>query len=576
MPQTGRDRLGELLKRLDGRGYPAYRNLEGSYPFERWTLSIDRVQGDPFAAPSRLSARVTLDATGFPGDTFGGRSREIALRDLIARQFVDACRRIPKESRGSGNSGWIAIERPGQEILDTSAVVLTEGHLEARFTAGLPAYGRRIAGRAAEEMLCVEIPRIVEGSLFFSAYDRDRLHRHVLTCEDACAIRSQLPSLGLVAFVADGAILPRRSGVDDRPMERTRAVPFESPPSLRVRVNTPNSGEVTGMGIREGVTLIVGGGFHGKSTLLFGIERGVYDHVPGDGREFVIARGDAVRIRAEDGRRIEKNDVSPFLTNLPFMADTSEFSTDDVSGSTSQAANILEAMEVGTSLLLIDEDASATNFMIRDHRMQELLHKDLEPITPFIDRVRQIYAEHGVSTILVIGGSGDYFDVADTVVCMAEYRPVDVTGRARSIAEKYRSERRFEGTMAFGPVQQRAPLPGTFDPGRGRRPVKIAIRDRWTIAFGREAIDLSAISQLVHAAQTRAIGFAMLHAVRFMDGATPLRRVIDLMMGDLADKGLDALRPGRHGDLAAFRRQELAAAINRLRTLEVRNLNQRQ
>lgn len=570
MVMIGRDRLRELLHHLDGKGYPAYRELLGRYSFGLWELWIDHVQGDPFASPSRLRARVPLRHAGFPPDTMSSRSRQIALRDFIARRFAAACEELPKGSRGSGRSGRIAMERPGQEILETTAVVIADGHLEARFTAGLPAFGRRIAGKEAEAVLCEEVPAIVDHSLFFGVYDRDSLYRHLLTSEDADAIRSQLSNLKLVAFVADDAILPRRSGIDQRPMERARAIPFESPASLMTHVEAPNSGTVRGMGIPEGVTLIAGGGYHGKSTLLSAIERGVYNHIPGDGREFVITRADAARIRAEEGRRIEKDDISPFISNLPFATDTKAFSTEDASGSTSQAANIVEALEVGTRLLLIDEDTSATNFMIRDHRMQELVTKDHEPITPFIDRVRQMYSEHGVSTILVMGGAGDYFEVADTVICMVKYRPLELTGEAKRIASKYTSGRRCEGTPEFGPLQSRAPLSASFDPGRGRRPVKIVARDRRSIEFGRETIDLSAVSQIVHTAQARALGHAIFYAKRFIDGSMPLRAVIDRIMEEIDLRGLDLLRPGHHGDLAAFRRQELAAAINRLRTLEVR------
>ncbi|MHC1626134.1 MAG: ABC-ATPase domain-containing protein [Methanoculleaceae archaeon] len=565
-----RHRLSDILRRIDGRGYPAYREIAGTYRIDDWTLHIDHVQGDPFAAPSRARVRVPLEVAGFPEDTYRNRSREIALRDFLARSFGDACRRIAKGNRGSGKSGMIAIETPGQEILETTAVLIREGAVEARFTVGLPAFGRRIAGGHAERMLCGEVPAIIGSSLFSAACDRDALYRHIEVAEDADALRRQLPEHHLVAFIADGSILPRRSGIDHRPMEGRRVVPFVSPPSLRVVLETPNRGEVAGMGVPEGVTLIVGGGYHGKTTLLSAIERGVYNHVPGDGREFVVTRPNAVKIRAEDGRRIEKDDISPFINNLPFGIDTRSFSTEDASGSTSQAANIVEALEAGTDLLLIDEDTSATNFMIRDHRMQELVAKDFEPITPFIDRVRQLFEEVGVSSILVIGGSGEYFDVADCVICMREFRPYDVTSKAREISRKYRSERTFEGGGSFGKVQERCPDPGSFNPARGKRQVKITAKGEDTIVFGRTEIDLSAVSQIVHPGQTRAIGDAIYYALRYMDGRTPLRQVLDRVMGDIERYGHDVLKKGYPGNYAAFRRHELAAAINRLRTLSVR------
>jgi predicted ABC-class ATPase len=323
------------------------------------------------------------------------------------------------------------------------------------------------------------------------------------------------------------------------------------------------------MGIPKGVTLIVGGGYHGKSTLLRALELGVYNHIPGDGRDFVVTNPYAVKIRAEDGRRIEGVDISPFIANLPLGQDTGAFSTEDASGSTSQAANIIEAIEAGAKVLLVDEDTSATNFMIRDHRMQELVSKDKEPITPFIDKVYQLYKEAGISTLLVMGGSGDYFDVADRVVCMVEYKPYDVTEQARAIAEKSRTERKSEGGKHFGVVSERIPLAHSFDPSRGKRDVKISPKGLQSIAFGTHTIDLGAVEQLVDTSQTRAIGDAIYHATKFMDGKRTLREIIDAVLKDIMERGLNVLSSMPVGDYAAFRGLEFAAAINRLRTLSV-------
>jgi predicted ABC-class ATPase len=350
-------------------------------------------------------------------------------------------------------------------------------------------------------------------------------------------------------------------------------VPFKSPQSLQVRVELPNGGAVTGMGIPRGVTLVVGGGYHGKSTLLRALELGIYNHIPGDGRELVVSNPYTIKIRAEDGRRIEKADISPFIANLPFGQDTRKFSSHDASGSTSQAANIIESLELGAQVLLIDEDTSATNFMIRDHRMQELVAKDKEPITPFIDKVGQLYSEYGVSTILVIGGSGDYFDVTDLVICMKDYEPYQVTEQARAIAEKYRAERRPEGGPHFGTISERIPLAHSFDASKGRREVKISPKGLQSIAFGTHTIDLGAVEQLTDPSQTRAIGDAIYYATRYMDGKRTLREIVEAVLADIKTKGLDALSPRPVGDYAQFRGLELGAAINRLRTLAVQMRN---
>ncbi len=561
--------LRKTLRRIDGKGYKAYKDIEGAYNFREYTLLVDHVQGDPFASPSRVRVRAPQQVAGFPIDAYSSKSRETALRDLLTRKFLQASRRFCQGSRGTGNSGLISIDQPGQEILERTSALVTAEFVEARLVMGLPAFGRAVAAKHAEAMFFEELPQMVPASLFYTNLDQKALYRHIQIAEDADFLRNQLDSLGLVAFVADQAILPRASGIDPRPLARSQAVPFQSPQSLRLQVKLPNQGAITGMGIPKGVTLIVGGGYHGKSTLLRALELGVCNHIPGDGRELVVANPHTVKIRAEDGRRIEKVDISPFIANLPFGRDTEAFSTDDASGSTSQAANIIESLELGAQVLLIDEDTSATNFMIRDHRMQELVSKDKEPITPFIDKVRQLYRDHGVSTILVIGGSGDYFDVADCVICMVEYKPYDLTEQARAIAEKYRAERRPEGGEHFGAITQRLPLARSFDPSRGRREVKISTKGLQSIVFGTHTIDLGAVEQLVDASQTRAIGDAIYYATKYMDGKKRLRQIVDAVVEDMMDKGLDVLGPRPVGDYAAFRALELGAAINRLRTLSV-------
>jgi len=567
----GSSELRSILRRIDGRGYKAYKDIRGDYDFGQYILCIDHVQGDPFASPSRVRVKVSQRVALFPKDTYRNRSREVALRDFLTRCFSRAASRIAEGRRGSGKSGAIYIDGPGQEMLERTSVFVSEDCVEARFYVGLPAAGRRVLGREAEEMFFDEIPRIVRDSLIFRNLDSASLYRHIEVSEDQDYIRGKLDELGLVAFIANGSILPRASGVDDRPLAKGRVIPFVSPPSLEVTLELPNSGTVRGMGIPRGVTLIAGGGYHGKSTVLRAIERGIYNHIPGDGRELVVSDYGSVKIRAEDGRRIEKVNISPFINHLPFGQNTNAFSTDDASGSTSQAANIIEALEVGARVLLIDEDTSATNFMIRDHRMQELVSKDKEPITPFIDKVRQLYSEMGVSTVIVIGGSGDYFDVADTVIVMEDYLPRDATEEAKLIARKYRAERRPEGGESFGGVSDRIPIAESIDPSKGKRDVKITAKGVKTLLFGRNEIDLTAVEQLVDPSQIRAIGDAIVYAKsNYMDGRRTLREIMDLVMGDIEREGLDILSPYPAGDYALPRRFEIAAAINRLRTVRMR------
>jgi predicted ABC-class ATPase len=564
------EELKRTISRIDGRGYKAYKDIKGSYVFGLYTLIIDHVQGDPFAAPSRVRVGLPLERTEFPQDLWDNTVRRIAFCDYLARSFHGAIRRWTKGHRGMGKSGLVEIDRGGQEIIERTAVVIDRGILEARFVVGLPAAGRTILGKEALGIFFEEIPRIVGGSLMYRSVDQKEIRRHVDAAEDQDALRGLLGERGLVAFVAEGSILPRRSGVDERPLEKG-AIPFQPPPELEIEVTLPHRGRLRGMGISKGVTLIVGGGFHGKSTLLNAIERGVYNHIPGDGREYVVSDLATVKIRAEDGRRIEKVNISPFITNLPFGKDTVRFSTDNASGSTSQAANIMEALEIGARVLLIDEDTSATNFMVRDERMQELVAKAKEPITPFVDKVQKLFADHGVSTILVMGGSGDYFDVAHTVIMMENYQPHCVTEQAAEIARKHATSRIDEGGDAFGEITPRHPLKDGFDPSRGKREVKIDAKGLRAILYGTTSIDLAYLEQLVDRSQTRAIGL-MIHyyAERCLERSLTLKDGLEQVMRAVREQGLDCLLPYPVGDLAVPRPFELGGAINRMRTLQVK------
>jgi len=566
-----REALRERLLRIDGRGYPAYKEIRDEYAFAECTLLIDHVQGDPFAAPSRLRVRMPMAVAGFPPETRAPRIRAVALRDFLAGEFSHACRTV-SERQGSGKSGLIDMDEPGQEILERSAIVVTDNFVEARFTAGLPARGRRVLGRQAAVLLCEKLPELAARTLRYANLDASELAAHLDAAEDAEHLRGLLAERGLVAFVADGACLPRRSGVDDRPLDGPGVVPFKSPDSLRVELELPHAGKITGMGIPKGVTLIVGGGYHGKSTLLQALERGVYDHVPGDGRERVVTDPSAVKIRAEDGRSVAGVDIRPFINNLPGGGSPDSFCTPNASGSTSQAANIVEALEVGTTLLLLDEDTCATNLMIRDARMQQLVEKSGEPITPFLDRVRQLAVEKNVSSILVIGGSGDYFDVADTVIRMDSFVPRDVTAEAKAIAAACPSARRAE-TEPHWPATtlRRCPEPRSLDPRKGRRDVSIKARALRAVHYGTEEIDLTQVAQLVDEGQLRAIGKGIELARRaHMKNDADMAAVVEAVMNDVAEHGLDALDDRPIGDYVAFRPYELAAAINRLRSLQVR------
>lgn len=566
--------LRKELNRIDGKGYGAYKDLSKSlFKFEDFNLFFEYVQGDPFASPSNIIVYIPQEKAKFPEDTYKskyGKSREIALRDFLTRLFSRNARKYVKGNRGSGKSGKIAIDMPGQEILErTSVFVNQDGGIEVRFSVGLPAFGRKVTGKHASEMFFKEIPKIIENSLFFNNLNREekeKLYSHVKVNEDADYLRNELKDKELIAFIENNSILPRESGISQKPLGGGKAVPFESPESMNVEIELPNYGKVSGMGISKGINLITGGGYHGKSTVLNALELGIYNHIPGDGRERVITDPEAVKTRAEDGRNIEKTDISPFISNLPLGKNTKEFCSENASGSTSQAANIIEILEAGASCLLIDEDTSATNFMIRDKRMQELVSKDKEPITPFIDKARQLYDDYNVSSILVTGGSGDYFDIADKVITMENYKPYDLTERAKEIAKQ--TQRNKEGEKNFGKITYRAPIKDSIDAKRGRK-IKIKSQGIKAIQFGNHYIELYSVEQLVDESQTRAISKAMYYSRKYMDGKTSLRDILEKISEDIEKNGLDVVSP-KSEKLAGFRKIELASAINRLRSLKVR------
>lgn len=423
--------LQRELERIDRRGYPAYKDVCGQYDFGDFVLSIDHVQGDPFASPSSMSVRVPNEVLHIPAGLWDEAHRRAALEDVLLRRFSRALAACSMRAGGSGKSGVLATTRPGQEVLARSACEVRGGAVTLRFEAGLPAHGRTVDGRAAAKMLLDFVPECVERTLFVDDGLLDQAWAAVELADDQRAAREQMEASDLVAFVANGSILPRESGVSQRPLKS--ALAFEAPAEQRVVLDLPHRGKVAGMGIKRGVTLIVGGGYHGKSTLLRALQDGVYNHVAGDGRELVLTDSTAVKLRAEDGRAVSGVDISLFIRDLPDGRDTSRFSTVDASGSTSQAAATVEAYEAGARALLIDEDTSATNFMVRDALMEAVVAREFEPITPFVERVRDLWERAGVSSIIVAGSSGAYFSVADAVLQMDRYRVHDITAHARDL-----------------------------------------------------------------------------------------------------------------------------------------------
>ena len=561
--------LESLLQRIDGKGYKAYKDLQGTYNLEGFHLAVDYVQGDPFAAPSRIRGIVPMKLSGFPRDTFNTPWKKQALKDFLTRNFDQTLKKEYSGAKGTGKSGMITIDAPGQEILERTSIYIDSEKVEVRLEVGLPAGGRKILGRVCRKMLMEMLPPFIEKNLYYKNLDQKALWRRLQLREDQVALEAIMQEKGWIAFVRNGSILPRESGISQKPLTKG-AVPFQSPRSMEVSVNLPNAGEMKGMALEKGVTLIVGGGYHGKSTLLQAIELGVYPHIRGDGREFVLTDPEAMKIRAEDGRGVEKVNISPFINNLPHQRDTKAFSTDNGSGSTSQAANIIEALEGGASTLLIDEDTSATNFMIRDDRMKKLVHKDKEPISPFIDKAESLYRDLGISTVLVIGGSGDYFDVADKVIMMDEYIPRDVTKSAKAIARQFPRER-ITDEAPFVKPRGRVPMKSSFP--RDRKGIKLKTRGTKTLLYNRLSVELYGLEQLISPSQTNSIGEIFKFLInKKVDGEKDLYTLLQETFEIIEGQGLEGIASfkGHPGNLAKPRKLEVLGALNRYRNLKIK------
>lgn len=570
--------LRRMLRAVDHKSYPAYKDLRGAYFFGNFVLGIDHVQGDPFASPSRLSIQIDGAKAAFPPAYYKEKHCRIALQDYLNRLFYQEIEKYTFKAKGSGKSGLIAVSRCGQEILERSAVTIrpTDGQLLVRFSVGFPANGRTINASQLERILFEFLPACVTATLFYRRLPAAKVQSVIHLAEDQQFIRSQLASLGLCAFVANGSVLPRQSGVSDRPMKD--GIPFVSPKSMEVTLDLPHHGPLSGMGIRRGITLIVGGGYHGKSTLLEALELGVYNHIAGDGREYVITDDSALKIRAEDGRSIKKTDISMFINNLPNKKDTRAFYSEDASGSTSQAANVIEGMESGAKVFLIDEDTCATNFMIRDELMQRVVCREEEPITPFIERARFLYEKCGISSILVAGSSGAYFYIADTILQMDRYVPKDITEFAKKEAGQYASA---AAAVQGRPAVQKLPDPALPSFQRVptcnialRRDDRLKTRTRGTddVQLGHENIDLRYLEQLADQEQTAALSYILALAEKnLLDGRKTMTQLVDAICALMDQKGLAGLSSGGYlpTDLAMPRRQEIFACFNRYRGLKL-------
>lgn len=603
--------LNELtshLHAIDGRSYAAYKAIVGRYRSPLgWVLYIDRIQPDPYAPPTAIRVVLPLALTGADTRLTGftprltgadarltganetlteanepltvtnshltaSPTRAVALRDYLARTLRELLK---------GQA--ISIAPAGQEILERSSVNLHETwqddfstpafnapgpYLELRLRWSLPAFGREIAGRQAARNLNLDLARAVAGLDLRESELGAEAWKHCQVAEDHAALQEILVERGWVAFLADGANLARRSGVSQLPLEG--GIPLTAPETLAQTAQLPHAGAVRGTAIPAGVTVIAGGGYHGKSTLLNAIAQGIYPHIPGDGRELVATVPEAMAVRAADGRAVTGVDLRPFISHLPGRdADPAQFTTANASGSTSQAASIMESLELwgqpAQAALLLDEDTCATNLLIRDQRMRALVSSEREPITPLVDRIRALHRERGISTLIVMGGSGDYLDVADQVLIMDSYRLVDATAQARQVCD---SQPRMDTSLPDFPLPAQR-LPQRPEAKR-RGPSRTRALGTQRLVLDRHEVDVADVSGLVDEGQALAVAWALRALLeRHFDGRTSLSQALAQVAKRLDDVGLDALGEAHPAFLVRPRLVDVGAAVNRLRSLQV-------
>lgn len=520
--------LYQKIRALNGKNYGLYKSLaEKSWDFGDFVLEFLHVQGDPFAPASRVLLKTSLQKLGYAPVWGSSFERRLALSDFLLRRLSAVVQEHFPEKNAP-----VAIENPGPEMLVRNSLWVDNGDLRVCLQVRLPGEGRKIESEAAAEILTMVLPDLVSASLYNDSSRAAQLEAHYGVLADRVEILAELDKRGLCAFVPDGAVLPRASGLSEAPLKD--AVPFVAPPEMAVTLEICGR-EIRGMGIPRGVTVITGGAFHGKSTLLQALTRSVFPHVPGDGREGVVVDETALRVGVEDGRSVRATDLSIFVRDLPGGVSTKDFTTLSASGSTSEAANLLEAIEAGSRTFLIDEDSSAVNFLIRDIRVRKLLGDDREPLIPLTDRIRAI-AQAGYSFILVAGACGDYLDLADNIVVMANYKAecakftelaeVNATDKSAS-ANKFAEPAEANATAksasassvdlpaprAFADYMQ--PLQKSVRPASAvERQVKVKLAGDSLLQIGFLVSDTSRLNTLVDKSQRLGAGFLLLNLLQ--------------------------------------------------------------
>ncbi len=575
--------LKTLLNSLKGQSYQAIQKITGFFHFPQYDFHFIRIQGSPGANPASIAViNWSIADSEIPQSFFQSSWNRLALADFLIRRFNLAITQFAKQNRGREGSGSFHTIELSQKILERDSVLFSEQEIEVRFILSLPGKNSGRGQFDAEQawiMFEQELQNIVEYSLFYKNYDKaakQLLENYIEIQNTRQQIKSYLIKKGYCVFINNGARLPRQSGVDDLPADKDKITSFQSPSSLLLDIPLSNNKSIQGMAIKQGITCITGGGYHGKSTLLQAVLAGVYAHIPGDGREYIVTRDDAFFVCAEAGRSIKNVDISPFIGLLPNGISTRQFSTDNASGSTSQAASIVEAAQSGSALLLFDEDCSASNFLIRDELIKRVLGATADPIKPLYSTLRSIWQQQAISMIFVVGGLGAFLQKADLCLVMENYQCKDITAKVRKKLGKIIED---EKTALNFSTERKLSL-DNFDPAytNQRLQKKIAHRIKplrnapRQLEYGMDLINLDTLPQIAESAQVLSMGYCLLkirEAMQAHGNPQEINYWLDWLYCKLEKQGLSFLQPDYPGMLSLPRKYEVAAAINRIRSLKI-------
>lgn len=560
-----------VLNGIDGKPFEDYAQLIGDFDFSRYVLKINSVQrdGDARGRATLFLLRVPQIIANFPQHLFSTPVRRTALEDLLTRKVAARIEAIARYDREGISRRRMSIACPGQKILPRSAVVVTEEYIEARIYVDLPEQDGRICGRAAREVFFEDLPAIANASLVYCNLNESEVHDFVNVMEDADHIRQILPTRGWVSFVSEGSLLGRAGDSDLPDYDQLMALAVSD--EMASELDVPNSGKVRGFGVPAGVTVVLGDAFSGRVELMRALAAGIYNHIPGDGREMCITVPDAVYVNAEPGRSVQRVDISAFVNAEDRHIDFKQFTSLHADAVSSQAAGTAEALEAGARALLFDESDSASEFLSLSASAAALMPGVERRMSPLALRARQIADELGIS--IVVGGAAtvsELIPVADTVLKIENHRVTDVTAEAKGLAVKMQSLKGAAADVAPMVEKNRWVVTSSIDPSVGRFDASIDATSSCALKFGRSLVDLRGVHQIADVYQTLTIGRILYYAkLRYMDEPRPIREILDLIDRDLSTEGLESLTRDLRGDLARPRRYEIAAALNRLDTLRI-------